>query len=301
MPNVTPGSVVAFADAAPAGPAPTRPHRARRRDPAAVAAAATLAAIVVAAAAAPLLAPFDPGATLDVVAGAAPPSARHWLGTDPLSRDVWSRLLFGARVSLVISVVAVTVATVVGTLWGAIAGYAGGITDRVLMLTVDAGLAIPRILLLLGVVAFWGTLSVPALVLLLGLTGWFAASRLVRAEVRATRDREFALAARALGAPPWRVLVRHVLPHALAPVLVAATLGVGQVIVLEAGLSFLGYGVAAPTPSWGSMIRDGREALATAWWVSVFPGIVLAATILSVNVLGDRLRGALDARQLPAP
>ena len=196
---------------------------------------------------------------------------------------------------------AVAVAMVVGTAWGAIAGYAGGWTDRILMHVVDAGLAIPRILLLLGVVAFWGTLSVTAIVLVLGLTGWFGASRLVRAEVRATRERDFTAAARAIGASPARVLVRHVLPHAMTPMLVAATLGVGQVVIIEAGLSFLGYGVAPPAATWGSLIRDGRDVLGTAWWLSVFPGTVLAVTVLAINVLGDRLRMALGARQLPPP
>ena len=308
MPDVTPAAVIAFAESAPGPPVPrTRAAgsrgtaRDRLRDPAAIAAALTLAAIALAAVFAPFLAPYDPAQTLDVVSRAQPPSAAHLLGTDPLSRDLLSRLLHGARVSLGISMVAVAVATLVGTAWGAVAGYFGGAADRILMSLVDAGLAIPRILLLLGVVAFWGTLSVTAIVLLLGLTGWFGSSRLVRAAVLSTRDRDFSVAARALGAAPLRVLVRHVLPHALAPMLVAATLGVGQVIVLEAGLSFLGYGVAPPTASWGSLIRDGREVLATAWWVSVFPGAALAATTLAINVLGDRLRGALGARQLPAP
>lgn len=306
MPNATPGSVVAFADAAPpAGTtAPWAPGRLAgllRRDPAATAAALLLLVLVAAALFAPLLAPYDPDLPLDVSAGAQPPSAAHWLGTDAPSRDVLSRLLFGARVSLGVSAVAVLVATVIGTAWGAVAGAAGGMTDRVLMHVVDAGLAIPRILLLLGIASFWGTLPVPALVLVLGLTGWFGTSRLVRAEVRAARDRDHVHAARALGASPARVLVRHLLPQALTPMLVAATLGIGQVIVLEAGLSFLGYGVPTPTASWGSLIRDGREVLATAWWVSVFPGIALATTTLSINVLGDRLRGALSARQLPAP
>jgi peptide/nickel transport system permease protein len=190
---------------------------------------------------------------------------------------------------------------VVGTAWGAVAGYAGGWTDRVLMHVVDAGLSIPRILLLLGVVALWGTLSMASLVLLLGLTGWFGASRLVRAEVRATRERDFVAAARATGATPAQILIKHILPHAMTPMLVAATLGVGQVVVIEAGLSFLGYGVAPPAASWGSLIRDGREVLGTAWWMSVFPGIALAATVLAVNVLGDRLRATLSTRQLPAP
>jgi len=138
-------------------------------------------------------------------------------------------------------------------------------------------------------------------VLLLGLTGWFGASRLVRAEVRAVRERDFAAAARAIGATPARVLVRHVLPHAMTPMLVAATLGVGQVVVLEAGLSFLGYGVAPPAATLGGLIRDGREVLGTAWWMSVFPGIALAAIVLAINVLGDRLRAALGAPQLHAP
>lgn len=304
MPNATPGSLVALVDVAPAPLAPWTPGwlgALLRRDPPATAAAITLAVIALAALLAPWLAPYDPAQLGDVAAAAQPPSARHWLGTDHLSRDLLSRLLFGARVSLGISGVAVAVATLVGTAWGAIAGYAGGWIDRTLMHIVDAGLAIPRILLLLGIVAFWDTLSTTSLVLLLGLTGWFGASRLVRAEVRATRERDFAIAARACGATPSRVLVRHVLPHAMTPMLVAATLGVGQVVIVEAGLAFLGYGVAPPAASWGSLIRDGRVALGTAWWMSVFPGIALAATVLAINVLGDRLRAALGAHQLHAP
>ena len=303
MPNATPGSVVAFADATPAPLAPWAPGRLAallRRDPVAAVATATLVVIGLAALLAPVIAPFDPAQALNIAAGAQPPSADHWLGTDSVSRDLLSRLLFGARISLGISVIAVTVAMVVGTAWGAAAGYAGGWIDRVLMHLVDAGLAIPRILLLLGIVALWGSLSMTSLVLLIGLTGWFGASRLVRAEVRATRERDFAIAARASGASPLRVLVRHVLPHAMTPMLVAATLGVGQVVVIEAGLSFLGYGVAPPTASWGSLIREGRQALGTAWWMSVFPGVALAATVLAINVLGDRLRAALGGQQLHA-
>lgn len=304
MPNATPGSLVAFADAAPAPLAPWAPGRLValfRGDLTAALAAVTLVVIALAALLAPWIAPFDPAQTFDIAARTQPPSATHWLGTDQLSRDLLSRLLYGARLSLGISVLAVTVAMVIGTAWGAVAGYAGGWVDRVLMQVVDAGLAIPRILLLLGVVALWGTLSMPALVLVLGLTGWFTASRLVRAEVRATRERDFAVAARATGATPLRVLVRQVLPHALTPILVAATLGVGQVVIVEAGLSFLGYGVAPPAASWGSLIREGRALLGTAWWMSVFPGIGLAATVLAINVLGDRLRRALGGQQLHAP
>ena len=304
MPNATPGSVVAFADAAPPPLAPWAPGRLAtllKRDPAAAFAAATLLVIALAALFAPWLAPYDPTQTLDVAGRAQPPSAAHWLGTDSLTRDLLSRILYGARISLGISVLAVVVAMVVGTAWGAVAGFVGGWVDRVLMHVVDAGLAIPRILLLLGIVALWGTLSASAIIVLLGLTGWFNASRLVRAEVRSTRERDFVTAARATGAAPARLLVRHVLPHALTPMLVAATLGVGQVVIVEAGLSFLGYGVAPPTPTWGGLIRDGRELLGTAWWMSVFPGLALAATVLAINVLGDRLRAALSTRQLPAP
>jgi peptide/nickel transport system permease protein len=304
MPNATPGSLVAFADTTPEPLAPWAPGRIAaflRKDPAAAIAAIALALIALAAIFAPWLAPHDPTSLLDPAARAQPPSATNWLGTDTLSRDLLSRLLYGARVSLGVSFVAVAVAVLVGTAWGAIAGFAGGWLDRVLMHIVDAGLAIPRILLLLGIVALWGTLSTPALVLLLGLTGWFGGSRLVRAEVRATRARDFVTAARATGATPARVLVRHVLPHAMTPMLVAATLGVGQVIVIEAGLAYLGYGVAAPAASWGSLIRDGRDVLGSAWWMSVFPGIALAATVLAVNVLGDRLRTALGAKQLHDP
>ena len=295
---------MAFADAAPPPLAPWAPGRLATlltRDPATAFAAATLMIIALAALFAPWIAPYDPARILDAAGGAQPPSAAHWLGTDSLSRDLLSRILYGARISLGISVLAVAVAMIVGTAWGAIAGFVGGWVDRVLMHVVDAGLAIPRILLLLGIVALWGTLSAPAIILLLGLTGWFNASRLVRAEVRSTRERDFVTAARATGTTPARLLVRHILPHALTPMLVAAMLGVGQVVIVEAGLSFLGYGVAPPTATWGSLIKDGREVLGTAWWMSVFPGLALAATVLAINVLGDRLRAALSTRQLPAP
>lgn len=300
MPNATPGSVVAFADA----PAAVAPVRGRRPQPrgrgGTMLAAVTLTGIALAALLAPWLAPYDPTALGDIAGGAGPPSAAHWLGTDQLSRDLLARLLSGARLSLGISLVAVGVAMVVGTAWGAVAGFAGGWVDDLLMRVVDAGLAIPRIILLLAVASFWGTMNPWMLATVLGLTGWFATSRLVRAEVIGARQRDFTRAAVALGASPARVLVRHVLPHALSPVIVAATLAMGQVVVVESGLSFLGYGVAPPAASWGSIIADGRNVMATAWWMSVFPGVALAATVLSINVLGDRLRTALGARQLPA-
>lgn len=307
MPNATPGSVIAFGDAAAppargsalAGVAYGALRR-LRRDPATAAAALFLAAMLLVAAFAPVIAPYDPVQQFDIVARQLqPPSSQHWFGTDAVARDVFSRVIYGARVSLGISLLAVTLAMFLGTAWGAVAGFAGGVVDSAMMRIVDACLAIPRILLLLAVVALWGGLSVPALVLLLGLTGWFHASRLVRAEVLAARERDFVAAARALGAAPAHILVRHVVPHALPPVTVAAALAVGQLIVVEAGLAFLGFGVPAPHPSWGNIIRDGYQSASTAWWLAVFPGLALASTVLAVNVLADRLRRALNPRQLP--
>ena len=300
MPDVTP-IPVALGDAPLAASPSVRAPATVTRDPVFTVAVVTLAIVVVAALLAPWLAPYDPSVPIDISAGAVSPNAQHWLGTDAHNRDLFSRLLFGARISLAVSLLSVAVAIVVGTAWGAVAGYAGGWVDAILMRLVDAGLAIPRILLLLCVVAFWRTLSIPAIILLLGLTGWFGASRLVRDGVRAAKARDFTMAAKASGAAPSRVLVRHVLPHAITPMLVAATLGVGQVVVLEAGLSFLGYGVASPAATWGNLIRDGRENIASAWWLSVFPGLALAITVLAINVVGDRLRATLSGRQLPAP
>ena len=257
--------------------------------------------VSVTAAFASTLAPYPPNDLLDPVAlRDQPPSLSHWLGTDPSSRDVLSRLLFGARLSLTVAVTAVSIAVCVGTTVGAIAGYFGGIIDSIIMRITDALLAIPRLLLLIAIVALWGTLSVPSLIVVLGATGWFGLTRLVRAEVASVRRRDFVLSARALGAGHARTIVRHILPHALGPVLVAAALGVGNVILVEAGLSFLGIGVAPPTASWGNMIRDGMNAPQTHWWVSVFPGLALAATVVAVNLVTDGLRRALSTRQLPA-
>ncbi|MCC6769982.1 MAG: ABC transporter permease [Gemmatimonadaceae bacterium] len=260
-----------------------------------------LALLVAAALAAPWLAPFDPARPLDPGAGAAGPSLSHWFGTDLTSRDVLSRMLYGSRVSLAVASLAALLASVVGLLYGGVAGFAGGRTDGAMMRLIDALLAIPRILLLLTVLALWGTVNVRALILLIGLTGWFSVARLARAEASALREREFVLAARALGAAPWRVFVRYVLPHATGPVLVAATIAIGQVVVLEAGLSYLGYGVPQPTPTWGNIIRDGRETIASTWWLTVFPGLALVGTALAVNTVADRLRAALNPRQLHAP
>jgi peptide/nickel transport system permease protein len=305
VPNATPASVAAIANALPPVGGEGRPGALARawsgvrRDPGALIALGVLVVIVAAAIFAPLLAPYDPERLFDAALREQPPSAAHWLGTDPSSRDVLSRLMYGARISLAVAAVAVLLSVTLGTFIGAIAGYVGGHVDGLLMRGVDALISIPRILLLLGVLSLWGTLSPKALIVLIGITGWFGVSRLVRAEVTAVRGRDFVAASRALGAGHGRLFVRHVLPHIGTPILVAAALGVGNVVVVEAGLSFLGFGVPQPEASWGNMIRDGREAIQSAWWLTLSPGVALVATVLSVNALADRLRSALTPRQLP--
>jgi peptide/nickel transport system permease protein len=281
-----------------------RPLFARiRRDGRARAAAVALVIVVGAALFAPLLAPYDPAAQLDIVGlNSRPPSWAHPLGTDPFSRDVLSRLMWGARISLTIAFAAMTLSITLGIVIGAIAGYAGGVADAVLMRLVDTALSIPRLLLLIAVVALWDHVSITALTLLLAGTGWFAVSRLTRAETLVVRERDFVVAARMLGASPWRILTRHVLPNVAGPGLVAATLGIANVILLEAGLSYLGIGVRAPTASWGGIIQDGAERVADLWWLTLFPGIAILITVFACNALGDALRDALDPRQLqPAP
>ena len=272
-----------------------------RGDPAVAVAIVFLVAVIIAAALGPLIEPYNPIAQSIQGGALQPPSRAHLFGTDPFGRDVLSRVIDGARVSLAVAVLAVVLASILGTLYGVTAGYAGGVTDTVLMRVVDAMLAIPRIILLLAVVETWGTIGVRHLVVLLGCTGWFGVSRLVRAEVLAVKQREFIGAARALGASSRRIVVRHVVPHVLSPVFVAATLGIGNIVVVEAGLSYLGLGIPQPRASWGSIIRDGRDVMASAWWVSAFPGLALSATVLAVNVIAERLRQALNPRQLPAP
>lgn len=246
---------------------------------------------------APLVAPYDPAAQPGIVTlQNMPPSWAHPLGTDAYSSDIWSRLVYGGRVSLGIGLLATLVAMSVGVTIGAVAGYARGWIDAILMRLVDVGLAVPRIFMLLLAVAYWNRIPLSILVLLLGLTGWFTTSRLVRAEALSLRGRPFVDAARALGASPTRVLIRHLLPSALAPIIVSAVLSVGNVMLLEAGLSFLGFGVQPPTPSWGTMVADGQAQLALAPWTSFFPGLTIALVVMSWNAVGDALRDAFDPR-----
>jgi len=258
-----------------------------------------LAAIVLTAVFAPLLAPYDPRAQLDIAhLQSQPPSLAHPLGTDTFSRDVLSRLIYGTRVSLAVALVAVSISITFGTLLGAVAGYVGGAIDAVLMRFVDAAFSIPTLLLLIVVIALWGDISVVSLTLLIAGVGWFTVSRLVRAETLAVRDADYVVAARALGVPGWRILGWHILPNAIGPAIVSATLAVGNVILLEAGLSYLGIGVRPPTPSWGNIIEEGATRVSDVWWLTLFPGLAILVTVFACNALGDALRDALDPRQL---
>jgi peptide/nickel transport system permease protein len=265
-----------------------------------MAGAAVLVVFVLLAVFAQLVAPYDCNVSQGIVAlKNAPPSLRFPFGTDEFSRDVLSRIICGSRVSLSIALLSVVVAVSVGTTYGAIAGYLGGWADTLLMRFVDAMLAIPRVLLLVAVATLWNDLGLSGLIVLLGLTGWFGVARLVRTLVRSAREDEFVTAARALGASDARILARHIVPQVVPPVLVAATLSIGNVIVLEAGLRYLGIGMGAADASWGSLMQHATTNF-DAWWVWLFAGVALIVTVLAVNLLVDGLRTVLDARRLTA-
>ena len=256
-----------------------------------------IVALYVVAALAPFLAPYPPNKPIEILSMTGrPPSTSNLLGTDLISRDVLSRIIYGARISLSIGLLAVLLSITVGTLYGAVAGFVGGLTDTIMMRIIDALLSVPRILILIAVTALWDRVSLPALIILIGLTGWFGVSRIVRGQVMALSTRDFVISARSLGADSWRVLGRHILPNVLSPVIVAATLGVGNVIILETGLSYLGLGVQPPQASWGSIILDGSEQVNAAWWISLFPGLAIVMTVMAFNAVGDGLRDALDPR-----
>ncbi len=224
------------------------------------------------------------------------PSWQHPFGTDKFSRDVLSRVLHGGRISLIIGFGVVLLAVSVGVLYGTVSGYAGGKTDAIMMRFLDFLLAFPSVFLIIMLIAVLD-MNHWYLIPILALTGWMETARLVRAEVLSLKEREFILAARALGFGHGRILFRHIIPNCLTPVLLAATFKVGEVILLESALSFLGIGVQPPAASWGNIINDGREVLFRAWWISSFPGLMIAFTVLSCNLIGEGLRGLLDARK----
>jgi len=243
---------------------------------------------------APLFAPYDPNA-INVDALLLKPSAAHLLGTDALGRDVLSRILYGGRVSLWVGFVAVGISTAIGLALGLAAGYFGRLTDEVIMRLVDVMLCFPSFFLILAVIAFLEP-NLTNIMAVIGLTSWMGVARLVRAEAMSLRGRDFVLAAKVAGAGPARIILRHILPNALAPVLVSATLGVAGAILVESSLSFLGLGVQPPDASWGNMLMDGKEVLEVAPWLSVFPGLAILFTVLGYNLLGESLRDLLDPR-----
>jgi peptide/nickel transport system permease protein len=243
---------------------------------------------------APWIAPFDPNA-INVDALLLTPSFAHPLGTDALGRDVLSRILYGGRVSLWVGFVAVGISTAIGLALGLIAGYFGRLADEVIMRGVDVMLCFPSFFLILAVIAFLEP-SLTNIMVVIGLTSWMGVARLVRAEALSLRGRDYVLAARVAGAGPARIIVRHILPNAVAPVLVSATLGVAGAILVESSLSFLGLGVQPPDASWGNMLLDGKEVLEVAPWLSVFPGLAILFTVLGYNLLGESLRDILDPR-----
>ncbi|HQQ16272.1 MAG TPA: ABC transporter permease, partial [Deltaproteobacteria bacterium] len=224
----------------------------------------------------PVIAPYDPSA-IDVDSILMPPSARHLFGTDDLGRDVFTRMLYGAGISLKVGFVAVGIATIIGVLLGSIAGYYGGVIDLIIMRFVDIMLCFPSFFLILAVIAFLEP-SIFNIMAVIGLTSWMGITRLVRAEFLSLKERDFVLAAKTMGAKSPRIIFLHILPNAMAPVLVAATLGIASAVLVESALSFLGIGVQPPTPSWGNILTLGQSTLGVAWWLSLFPGMAILIT-----------------------
>ena len=258
---------------------------------------AVVVVMTLAAIAAPLITTQDP-LRIDLMHMLQRPSAGHWLGTDVQGRDIWSRLVYGSRVSLTVGLISQGIALTLGVTLGLLAGYYGRWVDEVVMRLADVTLAFPTLLLLIAMVAAFQP-SMGVVFATIGVVGWAGIARLVRGQVLVVRQLEYVQAIRALGARDWRIMLQHVLPNVIAPVVIAATLGVAGAIMAEAALSFLGLGVPPPTPSWGSMIADGRDLdqLRRAPWTSIFPGMAIGMAVLGFNLLGDALRDALDPKQ----
>ncbi|MDR2353716.1 MAG: ABC transporter permease [Deltaproteobacteria bacterium] len=242
---------------------------------------------------APVLSPHDPNEVSILTRLKPPGTSGHLLGTDSLGRDVLSRLIWGSRVSLKVGFVAVGLATLIGVFLGALAGYFGGIIDGLIMRFCDLMLCFPSMFLILAVIAILEP-SIWNVMVVIGLTSWMGVARLVRADLMSLKNRDFAVAARSLGASHFRVIWVHLLPNAMGPVLVTATLGVAGAILTESALSFLGLGVQPPTATWGAMLTDGKDYLSRAWWLSLYPGLAILITVLSYNILGEGLREALN-------
>ena len=286
--------------AAPAAATSSRVWRKLARNPAALAGALILLCVIGAAVFANYVSPHEP-ARQSLIRRFTPPvwaqggNAAYPLGTDQVGRDILSRIIYGARISLIVGVAAVVVSLLVGVSLGLLSGFLGGRVDTAIMTVVDVTLSFPQLLLALAFVAALGP-SLVTIIVVLGLTGWERYTRVVRAEVLALREKDFVEAARAMGAGPTRMLVRHLLPNTFSSIIVMSTLQVAQAILQEAALSFLGVGTGSAYPTWGQMIALGRDFVSVAWWLPTFPGLAILLTVLAINLVGDRLRDALDPR-----
>jgi peptide/nickel transport system permease protein len=265
-----------------------------QRNRLAMAGAIVVMALLLVSLLAPWIAPHNP-TEINAWQILSPPSGSHWFGTDELGRDVFSRVLYGSRISLKVGFVAIGIAVVVGSAIGLVAGYYGGWLDSLLMRGVDIMLCFPAFFLILAIITFLEP-SIWYIMAVIGLTGWMGVARMVRAEVLAIREMDYIMAARCIGCSNLRIILRHILPNALSPVLVAATLGVAGAILTESALSFLGIGVQPPTPSWGNILTSGKDYIEFAWWLSLFPGLAILVTVLAYNLLGEGIRDALDPR-----
>lgn len=243
---------------------------------------------------APLISPYNPD-DIDRKYILVPPDFHHPLGTDDLGRDVLSRMIWGGRISLAVGFVAVGIATLIGIFFGAIAGYYGGWAERIIMRFIDIMLTIPTFFLILAVIAFIEP-SIWNIMIVIGLTSWMGVARLVRAEFLSVKEREYVLAAKALGASDFRIISRHIMINSMAPVLVSAVLGIAGAVLVESALSFLGIGVQPPIPSWGNILTLGKDNIEIAWWLSVFPGLAILITVLGYNLLGEGIRDSIDPR-----
>ena len=268
--------------------------KALRKNPLSLAGLGVIVALVIAAVVAPYAAPYDPIAT-DPMNRLQAPSPHHPLGTDQLGRDILSRLLYGARISIRIALIVVALAGVSGTLIGVLCGYLGGWVDNLLMRITDMFMAFPQLILAMAISSALGP-SLENVVIAVSMTEWTFFARLARSRAIAVREEDYVEAARAMGATGWRVLARHVLPMCLSPVIVQATLEMGGIIRTAASLGFLGLGAQPPTPEWGVMVTAGRNYLPNQWWVSTFPGLAIFLTVLGYNLLGDGIRDILDPR-----
>jgi peptide/nickel transport system permease protein len=243
---------------------------------------------------APVISPYDPG-QINIKRVLQEPTAEHIFGTDSLGRDVLSRMIWGSRISLLVGFVAVGIATLIGIFLGALAGYYGRWADNLIMRFVDIMLCFPTFFLILAVIALLEP-NIWNIMIIIGITGWMGVARLVRAEFLSLKERDFTVAEKALGAKNFRIIFRHILPNAMAPILVSATLGVAGAILTESALSFLGIGVQPPTPSWGNILTAGKDNIEIAWWLSLYPGLAILITVLGYNLLGEGIRDAIDPR-----